>query len=160
MFQYKYIVEGISSTCNHLLKNFKSITNYYSETKANTLESIQNELLALQQELNETMDAEAKLNVYNRISALKNNQLTFESIECTLRKLKLSLLALSDGYDIEVVKTIFSQVYVKDNHFYLIFNPTNSPIDLSNDINILLSVKVSSIVKYKTTELEFSIVLV
>lgn len=116
--------------------------------------------MALQQELNETMDAEVKLNVYNRISALKNNQLTFESIEDTLRKLKLSLVSLGDGYDIEIVKTIFSQVYVKDNHFYLIFNPRNSPIDLSNDINILLSVKVSSIVNYKASELEFSIVLV
>jgi len=160
MFQYKYIVEGISSACNHLLKNFKSITNYYGDIKANTLESMQNELTVLNQELDRTIDADVKLNIYNRISALKNNQLTFESIEDTLRKLKLSLLALSDGYDIEIVKTIFSQVYVKDNHFYLIFNPTNSPIDLSNDINILLSVKVSSIVNYKTTELEFSIVLV
>jgi hypothetical protein len=101
-----------------------------------------------------------KLNVYNRISTLKNNQLTFESIEDTLRKLKLSLVSLGGGYDIEIVKTIFSQVYVKDNHFYLIFNPTNSPIDLSVNMNILLSVKVSSIANYKMTELDFSIVLV
>ncbi|MFA5762509.1 MAG: hypothetical protein WC931_02865, partial [Bacilli bacterium] len=63
-----------------------------------------------------------KLDVYNRISALKNNQLTFESIEDTLRKLKLSLVSLGEGYDIEIVKTIFSQVYIKDSHFYLIFN--------------------------------------
>jgi hypothetical protein len=159
MFPYKYVVEGISSVCNHLLKNFKSITNYYSDIKANTLESMQNEFTVLQQELNGTIDADVKLNIYNRISELRNNQLTFESIENTLRKLKLSLLALSDGYDIEIVKTIFSQVYVKGNHFYLIFNPTNSPIDLSNNMDILLSVKVSSIVNYKTTELEFSIVL-
>ena len=121
---------------------------------------MQNEFTALQQELNGTIDADVKLNIYNRISELRNNQLTFESIENTLRKLKLSLLALSDGYDIEIVKTIFSQVYVKDNHFYLIFNPTNSLIDLSNNINILLSVKVFSIVNYKGSELEFSIVLV
>ncbi len=159
MFQYKYIVEGISSACDHLLKNFKSIINYYSATKVNTLESIQNELIALQQNLNETTDAEVKLNLYYRISALKNNQLTFESIENTLRKLKLLLVSLSGGYDIEIVKTIFSQVYIKDNHFYLIFNPTNSPIDLSNNMNILHSVKVASIVNYKTTELEFSIIL-
>ena len=111
-------------------------------------------------ELDGTLDAEVKLDVYNRISALKNNQLTFESIEDTLRKLKLSLVSLGEGYDIEIVKTIFSQVYVKGNRFYLVFNPTNSPIDLSNNMNILLSVKVSSIVNYKTTELKFSIVLV
>jgi len=111
-------------------------------------------------ELDGTLDAEVKLDVYNRISALKNNQLTFESIEDTLRKLKLSLVSLGEGYDIEIVKTIFSQVYVKGNRFYLVFNPTNSPIDLSNNMNNLLSVKVSSIVNYKTSELEFSIVLV
>ena len=146
--------------CYHLLKDFISIVYYYSVTKANTLESIQNELIALQQELNETTDAEVKLNVYNRISALKNNQLTFERIEDTLRKLKLSLVSLSGDYDIEIVKNIFSQVYVKDNHFYLIFNPTNSPIDLSVNMNILLSVKVSSIANYKMTELDFSIVVV
>ena len=111
-------------------------------------------------ELDGTLDAEVKLDVYNRISALKNNQLTFESIEDTLRKLKLSLVSLGEGYDIEIVKTIFSQVYVKGNRFYLVFNPTNSPIDLSNNMNNLLSVKVSSIVNYKMSELEFSIVLV
>jgi len=121
---------------------------------------MQNELTVLQQELNGSMDADAKLNLYNRISALKNNQLTFENIEDTLRKLKLGLTSLGEGYDIEIVKTIFSQVYVKDNHFYLIFNPTHSPIDLSKSMNILLSVKVASIVNYKTTELDFSIVLV
>ena len=159
MFQYKYVVEGISSACDHLLKNFKSITNYYIVTKANTLESIENELTVLKQELNGSMDADAKLNLYNRISALKNNQLTFENIEDTLRKLKLALTSLGEGYDIEIVKTIFSQVYVKVNHFYLIFNPTHSPIDLSKSMNILLSVKVASIVNYKTTELEFSIIL-
>lgn len=100
-----------------------------------------------------------KLNVYNRISQLKNNQLAFESIEDTLRKLKLSLVSLGGGYDIEIVKTIFSQVYVKDNHFYLIFNPTNSQIVLSNNLGILLSVKIPSIANYKMTELDFSIVL-
>ena len=73
--------------------------------------------------------------------------------------MKLSLVSLSGGYDIEIVKNIFSQVYIKDNHFYLIFNPTNSPIDLSNNMNILLNVKVSSIANYKATELDFSIVL-
>lgn len=99
-------------------------------------------------------------NAYNRISVLKNNQLTFESIEDTLRKLRLSLVSLSAGYDIEIVKTIFSQVYVKDNHFYLIFSPTNSQIDLSNNMNILLSDNVSSIVNYKMRKLDFSIVLV
>lgn len=145
--------------CYHLLKDFISIVHYYSVTKAKTLESIENELTVLKQELNGSMDADAKSNLYNRISALKNNQLTFENIENTLRKLKLGLTSLGESYDIKIVKTIFSQVYVKDNHFYLIFNPTHSPIDLSKSMNILLSVKVASIVNYKTTELEFSIVL-
>lgn len=160
MFQYKYVIEGISLACNSLLKNFKSLVNYYAEAKANTLESIRNELTVLQQELSGTMNTEAKLNLYNRISALKNNQLTFESIEETIRRLKLSLVSLDEGYDIEIVKTIFSQVFVRDNHFYLIYNPTNSPIDLSNILNILLSVKISSIVNYKNSELDFSIVLI
>ena len=160
MFQYKYVIEGISLACNSLLKNFKSLINYYAESKANTLESIRNELTVLQQELSGTMNAEMKLNLYNRISALKNNQLTFESIEETLRRLKLSLVSLDEGYDIEIIKTIFSQVFVRDNHFYLIYNPTNSPINLSNNLNIFLSVKVSSITNYKMTELDFSIVLV
>jgi hypothetical protein len=50
--------------CSDFLKDFKAITRCYSVTKSKTLESIENRLTVLQQKLNGSIDADAKLNYY------------------------------------------------------------------------------------------------
>lgn len=160
MFQYKYVSEGITTACEKTLKSFKSINDYYVSSKNEALVKINKELAKLKKELSCQDNPSEKLNIYNDISALKTKLINYENIEDALRKVKVSLLSLSKGYDIEIVKKIFPDILIKNNSFYLIMNPTNSKYEFGDNLKIFFSFEIPSIRNYKATNLVFSVVLV
>ncbi len=159
MFQYKYVSEGISLACEKTLKNFKLVYDYYVSSKITDLITINQELGRLQNMLSNQDNADNKLSIYNDISAFKTKKLNYENVDDALRKIKLSLISLRKGYDIEIVKSIFSDVYIENNNFYLIMNPTNSKFDFKSNFNVIFSFGIPSIINYKVSELVFSVVL-
>ncbi len=159
MFQYKYVVEGITLACETTLKKYKLITEHYLFTRSIILDKINKKLSKLESTLLGEKDIDVKLSIYNEISVLKLQQCNFQNIDIALKNIRLALISLGNGFDIRILKKVFSEVLIDDNHFYLVMNPTNSPFTLSGENHTFQSIQIDAISNYKPLKLVFSVVL-
>lgn len=159
MFHYNRIVEGINLITKELSKKYSDIVNHYREIKDANSKSLNSDVVRLNKSINHLDLIEDRLGIYEQVSALQKQIHTIGNIEKSLKTLRANINSVNDGYSIEKVKRVYSNIYIDGLNVYLVINLTNSVIEYRKDLEIFINAKMPYILNYKTTEMTFNIVL-
>lgn len=159
MFHYNRIIEGINLITKELSKKYPDIVNHYREIKDANSKALNSDLVRLNKSINHLGLIEDRLGIYEQVSALQKQIHTLGNIEKSLKTLRANINSVNEGYSIEKVKKVYSNIYIDGLNVYLVINLTNSVMEYRKDLKVFINTKMPYTLNYKAAEMTFNVVL-